>query len=175
MKPDVYSEYTRIIKEYLALGTYTPMDPSHFEEKAGKGMVFTLKNYGTKSGLSSAISDPLNTSSTFHIKGPMGTGLGAENSGTYIIVTAGTGILIFLDLVAYLVRSHLRTSSDETANDGSLLNVISPESHLKSERLELQNLVSQDLQNVTEDFKLVLCVSFRSREDAIGLELLEGL
>jgi NAD(P)H-flavin reductase len=104
-----------MIREFLAQGIYTPIDPSHFEEKAGRSMTFTLKNYGTKSGLSASLSDPLKTNSTFLIKGPMGTGLGAAESGTYVIVTAGTGILVFLDLIAHLIRKNLSLTPGQTA------------------------------------------------------------
>jgi hypothetical protein len=56
----------------------------------------------------------------------MGTGLGVTMSGTYIVVTAGTGILIFLDLVAYLIRKHLgliSQSEDPYRNVSLAINV----------------------------------------------------
>ena len=39
----------------------------------------------------------------YEIKGPMGSGLACSQTGRHIAYTAGTGILVFLDLVAYLV------------------------------------------------------------------------
>lgn len=40
----------------------------------------------------------------FMFKGAMGKGLQIKNNGTHIAFTAGTGSLVFLDLVAYLLR-----------------------------------------------------------------------
>ena len=40
----------------------------------------------------------------FQIKGPMGKGLEMENKGVHVAFTAGTGVLPFLDLVAYMIR-----------------------------------------------------------------------
>jgi hypothetical protein len=88
MNPDVYAEYCRMIREFLTQGTYTPAKSSHFEEKDGNQLVLTMKNYGHKKGLSTAISDSLNTDSAYLVKGPMGTGLCASTSGTFIAVTA---------------------------------------------------------------------------------------
>ena len=34
----------------------------------------------------------------------MGKGLGIQRGGTHVAITAGTGCLIFIDLVAYLIR-----------------------------------------------------------------------
>ena len=43
----------------------------------------------------------------YQIKGPMGKGLDIQHSGTHIAISAGTGILVFLDLVAHLIRKNL--------------------------------------------------------------------
>lgn len=40
---------------------------------------------------------------TFRVKGPMGRGLEIPTSGKCIAVTGGTGILVFIDLVAHLI------------------------------------------------------------------------
>ena len=82
----------------------------------------------------------------FLIQGPMGKGLGLGNSGTHIAFTAGTGCLVFIDLVAHLVRKNL-------------------------------GLLSEVEEHIIEgsDFKFIFYVSFHKREDAIGLELMEGL
>ena len=39
----------------------------------------------------------------FYVKGPMGKGLQLSQRGIHIAFCAGTGALIFLDLVAYLL------------------------------------------------------------------------
>lgn len=37
------------------------------------------------------------------VKGPMGTGLEIQSTGVHIAWAAGTGILVFVDLVAHLI------------------------------------------------------------------------
>ena len=39
----------------------------------------------------------------FYVKGPMGKGLQMAQKGIHVAFCAGTGALIFLDLVAYLL------------------------------------------------------------------------
>ena len=43
----------------------------------------------------------------FNIQGPLGKGLDIQPDGVHIAFTAGTGILVFIDLVAHLVRKNL--------------------------------------------------------------------
>jgi len=47
------------------------------------------------------------------MKGPMGKGLQVEKDGVHIAFTAGTGCLLFFDLVAYLVRKNLKMLNSE--------------------------------------------------------------
>ena len=45
----------------------------------------------------------------FNIKGPMGKGLCIEESGVHVAFCAGTGVLVFLDLISHmLLRSYYR-------------------------------------------------------------------
>ena len=76
----------------------------------------------------------------------MGKGLDILPTGTHIAFTAGTGCLVFVDLVAHLIRKNLNLLSDD-----------------------------EDTQLSRNDFKFVFYCSFRDRESAIALELLEGL
>jgi len=39
----------------------------------------------------------------FFIKGPMGRGLEIKETGLHVAFCAGTGVLVFLDLVAHLL------------------------------------------------------------------------
>ena len=43
------------------------------------------------------------TDNAYYIKGPMGEGLQIASSGTHVAFCAGTGALVFLDLVAQLI------------------------------------------------------------------------
>ena len=45
----------------------------------------------------------------FNIKGPMGKGLCMEQSGVHVAFCAGTGVLVFLDLISHLLmRSYFK-------------------------------------------------------------------
>ena len=72
-------------------------------------MTFTCKNYNITGGLSQQLHSS-NDQKTFCVQGPMGRGLGLSGrgiEGTYIAFAVGTGVLVFMDLVAYLVRYNL--------------------------------------------------------------------
>lgn len=43
----------------------------------------------------------------FYIKGPMGRGLEIQHSGLHFAFCAGTGVLVFLDLVAMLLMRNV--------------------------------------------------------------------
>ena len=68
-------------------------------------LTFTVKNYTMPKGLSNLLHTS-DSSNSFFIRGPLGCGLKlhAASSGTHVAFTAGTGALVFLDLVAYLLR-----------------------------------------------------------------------
>ena len=76
----------------------------------------------------------------------MGKGLGISQSGTHAAFLAGTGVLIFIDLVAYLIRYNL-----------NLLN--------RNDR----ELISES------NFRFILHVSFPRKEEAVAIEMLEAL
>lgn len=40
---------------------------------------------------------------TFNIKGPFGVGLGIRPTGVHVAFSAGTGVLVFLDLVTKII------------------------------------------------------------------------
>lgn len=86
---------------------------------------------------------------SFEVKGPMGKPLGIESTGTYIVFAGGTGLLPFMDLVAQLALANLGLCQrlGQTASDSININA----------------------------FKLRLYVSFQSREESLGMELLTAL
>jgi hypothetical protein len=53
--------------------------------------------------------------SEFEIKGPLGKGLTYSKTGVHVAFTAGTGILVYLDLVAHLIRKKLGLLSEKEA------------------------------------------------------------
>jgi hypothetical protein len=76
----------------------------------------------------------------------MGKELGIMKSGTHIGFVAGTGSLVFMDFVAYLIRKNLGILSKE---EDEMIN--------------------------GKEFKFILFVAFASRNDSLGLGLMEGL
>ncbi len=51
-------------------------------------------------------------SEMFSIKGPMGRGLEIKQKGLHVAFCAGTGVLVFLDLVAYLLMRNVFSSKE---------------------------------------------------------------
>jgi len=49
------------------------------------------------------IGDILSANNAYYIKGPMGKGLQLQPTGVHVAFCAGTGALVFLDLVATLL------------------------------------------------------------------------
>ena len=96
-------------------------------------------------GLSKKIHEARLNDEIFWIKGPMGKGLGIEKDGVHMAFTAGTGILVFVDLVAFLVRVNLGLLKE---NEKGLIG---------------------------KDFKFIFYVSFPNRTDSVALDLVEGL
>jgi hypothetical protein len=76
----------------------------------------------------------------------MGKNLNLHPSGTHIAFVGGTGIVVFMDLVAYLIRLNL--------------DLLAPGE---------DNIIEK------ENFKFVLYASFAKPEETIGGELLNGL
>ncbi|CDW75650.1 cytochrome b5-like heme steroid binding domain containing protein [Stylonychia lemnae] len=144
--PEAYSEYLRVIEEF----TEEPSKSLLFNEKlinevAKNRIPLTIKNYKQPRGLSQMIHTE-KAGEKYMIKGPLGKGLEIHFSGVHLAFTAGTGCLVFLDLVAHLIRKNL-----------DLLD--------KEENEMLSNT----------NFKFIFYLSFPNRQQAIGLALCEGL
>ena len=104
----------------------------------------TAKNYKIKGGLSERLNEA-DIGTVYEVQGPMGKGLDIQPEGTHIAFSAGTGCLVFVDLVAHLVRKNLGLlGADEETQVG-------------------------------DKFKLVLFMSFPKKEDAIAYDLCAGL
>ena len=96
-----------------------------------------MKNY--KKGLSLLMHSEANTNLRF--KGPLGKSLRLQKHGYHVAFLAGTGVLVFFDLVAALARVNLGLISHD----------------------------KYPFLSKGSTFKLVLYVSFQSVEQAIGL------
>ena len=92
----------------------------------------------------------MDSDETFYIKGPMGLGLRVAYSGVHVAFCAGTGILVFLDLVSTLL--------------------------IKSAFEGLGKPLPGGMEDrIGRDFQLHLYVSFKNQDEAIGLDICEKL
>ena len=85
------------------------------------------------------------------IKGPMGRGLEITKSGLHIAFCAGTGVLVFLDLVAHLLMRNVFLAKQS------------------------QDQVDPQFLQLKDDFEFHLYVAFQDVDQSIGLQLCEGL
>ena len=126
------------------------------ESDNSRTLALTIKNYTSAYGLSAHVHNNVIMShgarEQFEVKGPLGTGLELETSGTYVVFAAGTGMLVFIDLVAHLILRLI-------ANNGEI-NIFNDKA-----------VPMIDLNS----FKLILYTSFATREEAVGLEMIEAL
>ena len=87
----------------------------------------------------------------FNIKGPMGKGLCIEESGVHVAFCAGTGVLVFLDLVSHLLlRAYYK-------------------------HYEEPHRVPPEMNQLKDDFKFLFYVSMLSMDQEIGLNICEAL
>ena len=88
---------------------------------------------------------------TFAIKGPMGKGLCIEEQGVHVAFCAGTGVLVFLDLVSHmLLRSYYK-------------------------HYVAQDKVPDEMFQLKDDFTFLFYVSMLSMDAEIGLNICEAL
>lgn len=88
------------------------IEKKHLEELAkddSNELSLTIKNYKVPEGISKQFYDTKLANQAYEIKGPMGKGLGitAESQGIHMCFAAGTGILVYVDLIARLILSTL--------------------------------------------------------------------
>ena len=137
----------RIQDAYIRAMRGEEVDTSVITEAATDNcdLTLTIKEYNTVNGLSKNIATGLKKK-CFKVSGPMGKGLQPASSGVHVAFAAGTGVLVFVDLVAYLVRQKLEIKAADEGEDNEL----------------------------GEDFKLVLFASFANEEEAIALDFLQA-
>ena len=96
-------------------------DEGILDEGPSNEVYLTIKKYDQFDGLSKQIINEkidrehytkFVIKPNYFIKGPMGKGLDLASNGIHIAFTGGTGVLPFLDLVAYLIRLNLGLVND---------------------------------------------------------------
>lgn len=122
------------------------------ENHKQENLCLTIKNYSKNSGLSKTIHESVEKSSTtyYQVKGPMGKGLDIPSTGRNIAFTAGTGVLVFIDLVAHLILRLVAHNGGEELEGSS---------------------AAIDLDNFTFE----LYTAFSMEQEAIGIELIKAL
>ena len=107
MKKEVYLEYVRALNDSINQRKPKPISEHLLEcDEDTSEITITCKNYKFKNGLSTQLHTE-NEHDTYHVEGPMGKGLQVHPNGVHIAFTAGTGVIVFLDLVAHLARKNL--------------------------------------------------------------------
>eukprot|EP00352_Strombidinopsis_acuminata_P005913 CAMPEP_0176376056 /NCGR_PEP_ID=MMETSP0126-20121128/27920_1 /TAXON_ID=141414 ORGANISM="Strombidinopsis acuminatum, Strain SPMC142" /NCGR_SAMPLE_ID=MMETSP0126 /ASSEMBLY_ACC=CAM_ASM_000229 /LENGTH=119 /DNA_ID=CAMNT_0017737339 /DNA_START=1841 /DNA_END=2200 /DNA_ORIENTATION=+ len=118
----------------------------------------------------------------------MGRGVEMHHSGTHVAFTAGTGSLVFIDIVAHLLIKSMGmikyVGGNKVNEDGDPLVTSSSEEESFSDEDSIQSEMSgtpklfkkpEKKKAYEPDFKFMFFVSFRSVEDGVGLELCELL
>lgn len=152
MRNEYYEELLRCLDAELASSSINGPGEGSFNAKLLEPVLvgnvnLTIKNYKLTKGLSYRFFEESMIADTYEITGPMGKGLGLtkDSQGRYLAFAAGTGVLVFIDLVAKMILQYLDapfTESEELLHD---------------------------------DFKLVFYASFQNKDDSIALQLLQGL
>lgn len=105
---DFMKAILHVVKQYLEgkRGEELEFDQRLVTEFESDTVVLTIKNYNLDNGLSKILHND-NGSKLLNLKGPMGKGLAMKRKGTHIAFSAGTGALLFLDLVVHLARRYM--------------------------------------------------------------------
>lgn len=119
----------------------------------GDSVYLTAKDYKTPRGVVSQMNTQLTATApvvgggdgSWYVRGPMGMGLSLDPSGHNVAFAGGTGVLVFLDIVARLVLQNC--AAVEELEGGKF----------------------------GENFKFTLYYTAPTKEQAIGIELCESL
>lgn len=139
--------YDGILKLAVDETSYSNELDEEIKNNNDKNLCLTLKGYTQNDGLSKLIHEGVGTE-RLQIEGPLGTGLEIQQTGRHVAFAAGTGILVFIDLVAHLIY---RLAGKK----------LPP--HLESSAIDIEN------------FQLVLYTSFVNEKEAIALEMIYAL
>lgn len=98
MIPDVRKCLLRLAETEGDLGDNTDL----FSSKDQNSVYLTSKTYKSQKGVATKLHAKTG-SDRFMIKGPMGKGCNITPSGAHVAFGAGTGVLVYLDVVARLI------------------------------------------------------------------------
>ena len=152
----IYRQHVKLPEALKDRSVFSPISPTISDFTKNYVEICVKKQNGFSKWLHEVASDV----DEFDIRGPFGPGLQLKPDigGTIIGIALGTAIVPFLDLVGYLMRMNVYNIS--TRNEGKSLKMFEDETF-------------EFLSNPT--FKLVLFVSVKNVDEAVGLGLLESL
>ena len=104
----------------------------------------TIKVYNFPKALSKTIASK---EGQFHCNGPHGNGLQIREGGTHIAFSGGTGVLVFLDLVAYIFRKNVHENMPG-----------------------MDMIKGESFDDLKPDFKFILYIAFPNEQEALGYE-----
>ncbi|CAI2387249.1 unnamed protein product [Moneuplotes crassus] len=150
MRDEVYQRYCKI---FTAVSEGSPIEDTdtNIQDLFDDSLEFVVKKYPkAKTGMSVRLSNASDLDK-FYVNGPLGKpfDFSPENSeGINVIFCAGTGILPFMDLFAYLGRK-----------------IMNEEGHFKDE----------EFNEIGEKSQFIIHAYFSTRESCIGIELVEAV
>ena len=105
MRQNTYKEYLNLIKQFKegSRRDYEFNEKVLAENTNKSEVIFTAKNYDIVGGLS-RILHTANDTERYQMKALLGKGLNLQSEGVHVAFTGGTGVLVFMDLVALLLR-----------------------------------------------------------------------
>lgn len=126
MRKEFYEALIVNLRPIKATDSIINSFPKELLSQEDSGTVnITAKNYNLERGVSFRLAHPTLNHEKFLIKGPMGKGLGItkDSTGDFVAFAAGTGVLVFIDLVARLILKDLDAIPTETFAKGFRLHL----------------------------------------------------
>lgn len=104
MRQNTYKEYLNLIKQFKDGERNFQFNEKVLAEHTSKNeIIFTAKNYNIVGGLSRILHTAA-TTERYQMKALLGKGLNLQSEGVHVAFAGGTGVLVFMDLVALLLR-----------------------------------------------------------------------
>ena len=157
MRPEVLQAFIDFAKEKDEKNAQIIIDAVKANNR--DDLHLTIKGYTRNNGLSKFIHEDLEKKEhVYQITGPMGRGLNASQGGRHIAFCAGTGVLVFVDMIGHLI---LRQVAAQGGPD------------VLARLRELPEYA--DATVLPNNFKFELHTAFADKDEAIALPLIEVL
>ena len=109
MKQEVYQGYINAIESFKNGGRHGSINDGIFVNNLNDRsdeIVIAIKNYRIAGGFSNLIHSATKED-VFQVKTLLGKGLDLQRDGTHVAFVGGTGVLVFVDLIALLIKVNL--------------------------------------------------------------------